>query len=116
MIFASHLVVYSQDADADRAVLRDVFGWESVDAGDGWLIFALPPAEAVIHPADQPSIALYLMSTDLDSDVRALESNGVQFAAVETARWGSVTTFTLPGGCRIGLYQPSHPSLITPPQ
>jgi hypothetical protein len=117
MIVGSHVVVFSRDADADRAVFRDVFGWDSVDAGGGWLIFALPPAEVAVHPAEaavQPAEAtgadLYLMSDDLSADMRRLEANGLLFSEVEQARWGNVTRFRLPGGAEIGLYQPSHPS------
>jgi len=114
MIFAAHLIVYSQDADADRAIFRDVCGWQSVDAGEGWLIFALPPTEVSVHPADQPSTQLYLMSTDLATDRRAFEAAGVLFSDIEEARWGSIAPFRLPGGCRIGLYHPSHPSPLAP--
>ena len=76
MISGSHVVVYSRDADADRAVFRDVFGWDSVDAGGGWLIFALPPAEVAVHPAEASGVDLYLTSDDLAADMRRLESKG----------------------------------------
>jgi hypothetical protein len=114
MIFGAHLLVYSKDAAADRAFLHDVLGLDGLDAGDGWLIFALPPAEAAIHPADHSATELYLMSTDLAADMRTLESRGVRLSEVETARWGSATRFSLPGGARVGLYQPTHPSPIAP--
>ena len=114
MIFGAHLLVYSADAVADRAFFRDVFGWSAVDAGNGWLIFALPPAETAVHPADQASTELYLMSNDLAADMRFLESRGVRLSEVEEAAWGSVTRFRLPGGARVGLYQPTHPSPISP--
>jgi len=113
MIFGVHLIVYSEDAAADRAFLRDVLGWDAVDAGNGWLIFALPPAEAAFHPADEPTTGLYLMSTDLAADMRTLESRGVRLHDVEVARWGSVTRFRLPGGAQVGLYQPTHPSPLS---
>jgi hypothetical protein len=113
MIFGIHLIVYSEDAAADRAFFREVLGWDAVDAGDGWLIFALPPAEAAVHPADEPSTELYLMSTDLAADMRTLEANAVRLSDVEVARWGSVTRFRLPGGARVGLYQPAHASPIS---
>ena len=112
MIFGAHLVVYSEDVAADRAFFRDVFGWATVDAGNGWLIFALPPAEAAVHPAEHSSIDLYLMCTDLAADMRALESRGIQLSEVEEAAWGSVTRFRLPGGALVGLYEPTHPSPI----
>jgi hypothetical protein len=114
MIFGTHLLVYSEDAAADRALFRDAFGWDAVDAGSGWLIFALPPAEAAIHPADHSSTELYLMSTDLTADIRTLESRGIRVSDVEEAAWGSLTRFRLPGGAQVGLYQPSHPSPIMP--
>jgi catechol 2,3-dioxygenase-like lactoylglutathione lyase family enzyme len=116
MIFGAHLLVYSEDAAADRAFFRDVFGWDTVDAGNGWLIFALPPTEAAVHPANHSDTdtELYLMSTDLRADMRALESRGVRLSDVEEARWGSVTRFRLPGGAQVGLYQPTHPSPIAP--
>jgi hypothetical protein len=114
MIFGAHLLVYSEDAPADRALLRDVLGWEAVDAGDGWLIFALPPAEAAVHPADHADTELYLMSSDLTADIRTLESRGIRLSEIEEARWGAVTRFRLPGGAQVGLYQPSHPSPISP--
>jgi hypothetical protein len=114
MIFGVHLIVYSEDATADRAFLGDAFGWDMVDAGDGWLIFALPPTEAAVHPSDGSDTELYLMSTDLEADMRALESRGVRLSDVEQAGWGSVTRFRLPGGAEIGLYEPAHPSPIAP--
>jgi len=114
MIFGAHVIVYSEDAAADRAFLRDAFGWDAIDAGNGWLIFALPPAEAAVHPADHSYTELYLMSTDLGSDIRTLESRGIRLSEVEEAAWGSVSRFRLPGGAQVGLYQPTHPSPISP--
>jgi hypothetical protein len=114
MIFGAHVVVHSDDAAADRALFRDAFGWAAVDAGNGWLIFALPPAEAAVHPGDHPHTELYLMSTELAADMAMLESRGIRLSEVEEAAWGSVTRFRLPGGARVGLYQPSHPSPISP--
>jgi hypothetical protein len=114
MIFGAHLLVYSEDAAADRAFFRDVLGWDAVDAGSGWPVFALPPTEAAVHPADRSGTELYLMSTDLAADMRLLESRGVRLSAVEEARWGSLTRFRLPGGAGVGLYQPTHPSPLAP--
>ena len=113
MIFGTHLILYSRDAEADRAFLRDVLGFSSVDAGRGWLIFALPPAEAAVHPAEENSgHELYLMSNDLAADVAALEIKGVFCTEVHKERWGSVTRVKLPGGGQVGLYQPTHPLAI----
>jgi catechol 2,3-dioxygenase-like lactoylglutathione lyase family enzyme len=112
VIFGAHVVLYSADAEADRAFLTDVLGFGSVDAGGGWLIFALPPAEAAVHPAAAPAAELYLMCDDLEEQMRALAERGVALSAVDEARWGSITKFTLPGGAEVGLYQPKHPTAI----
>jgi catechol 2,3-dioxygenase-like lactoylglutathione lyase family enzyme len=110
MIFGTHFVMYSRDADADRAFLRDVVGLPAVDAGHGWLILALPPAEAAVHPAEaNGKHELYLMCDDLAAEVQALEAKGVRCGEVREERWGSVTTIRLPGGGELGLYQPRHP-------
>jgi catechol 2,3-dioxygenase-like lactoylglutathione lyase family enzyme len=115
MIFGAHIVLYSKDAEADRAFLSEVLGLSSVDAGHGWLIFALPPAEAALHPADDEfSSELYLMCDDLAGEMRALSAKGVQFTETEEARWGTVTKIHLPSGGLIGLYQPRHPSPLFP--
>ena len=115
MVFGAHLILYSNDADADRAFLGEMFGFESVDAGGGWLIFALPPAEVAVHPAETPSAELYLLSDDLAADMRSLADRGVVCSEVEEPRWGSVTKVPLPGGGVIGLYQPRHPLAIDRP-
>ena len=113
MIFGAHLVIHSQDAEADRAFLRDVLGLASVDAGHGWLIFALPPAEAAVHPADGPGRhELYFMCDDLTAEISALADKGVQCSEVQEARWGSITRIGLPGGGEVGLYQPRHPTAL----
>jgi catechol 2,3-dioxygenase-like lactoylglutathione lyase family enzyme len=111
MIFGAHVIVYSKDAEADRAFLRDVLGFASVDAGHGWLIFALPPAEAAVHPAEENNRhELYFMCDDLKAEIAALEKRGVACSAVHEERWGSVTKITLPGGGELGLYKPRHAS------
>lgn len=112
MVFGAHVVVYSNDADADRAFLAEVLGFESVDAGGGWLIFALPPAEVAVHPAAAPAADLFLMCDDLGAEMAALADRGVVCSGVEEARWGSVTKIRLPGGGELGLYQPKHPTAI----
>jgi catechol 2,3-dioxygenase-like lactoylglutathione lyase family enzyme len=110
MMFGSHVVVYTSDADADRAFFRDVLGFPSVDAGHGWLIFALPPAEIAMHPAEASgAFEFYLTCDDLEAEMRDLRAKGVVCSEVEEARWGSITKITLPGGGEIGLYQPKHP-------
>jgi catechol 2,3-dioxygenase-like lactoylglutathione lyase family enzyme len=109
MIFGAHVILYSRDADADRAFFRDVLGFRSVDAGGGWLLFALPSAEAAVHPADENDVhELYFMCDDLAAEIAALEKKGISCTPVEEARWGAVTKMRLPGGGQVGLYQPKH--------
>jgi len=113
MISGAHVIVYSKDAEADRAFFQDVLGFPSVDAGRGWLIFALPPAEAAFHPADENGRhELYLMCDDLKAEMAALAKKGVACSDVQEARWGSITTIRLPGGGDVGLYQPKHPTAL----
>lgn len=110
MINGSHVVIHTQDADADRAFFRDVLGFPSVDAGRGWLIFRLPEPEAAFHPADENDRHdLYLMSDDLAADMADLRAKGVELEEIVEARWGSITKLRLPGGGVVGLYQPKHP-------
>lgn len=102
--------MYSRDADADRAFLRDVLGYPNVDAGGGWLIFKLPPAEVAVHPTDTAEThELYLMCDDLERTMEELRAKGVEFAdPVSDQGWGLLTAITLPGGGRLGLYEPRH--------
>ena len=114
MIFGAHVIVYSKDAAADRAFFSDALGLSSVDAGHGWLIFALPPAEVAVHPAEENGrYELYFMCNDLKAEISAFRKKGVSCAEVEQARWGSVTHIRLPGGGEVGLYQPKHPTALT---
>ncbi len=113
MISGAHIILYSKDAEADREFLRDVLGFKSVDAGHGWLIFALPPAEAAVHPADENGPhELYLMCDDLKAEMATLGAKGVPCSQVQEQRWGSITTIPLPGGGTLGLYQPKHPTAL----
>ena len=112
MISGAHVVVYSRNAEADRAFFRDILGFKSVDAGHGWLIFALPPAEAAFHPSENDIHELYFMCDDLRAEMARLAKKGVQCSPVEEARWGSVTKMRLPGGGNVGLYQPKHPTAL----
>jgi predicted enzyme related to lactoylglutathione lyase len=111
LISGAHILIYSRDAEADRAFFRDVLGLDSVDSGGGWLIFALPPAEVAIHPTEeQDHHELYLLCEDIEATVMELEQRGVPIKRpFDEPRWGRVTEITLPGGGRIGLYQPKHP-------
>ena len=119
MFTGAHFLLYSKDAEADRAFFRDILGLRAVDAGGGWLIFAMPPAEAGIHPVEGKfsqnhgghellGAVLYLMCDDLDAVTDSLKRKNVQCSEVQTAGWGRVTTIPMPSGGRIGLYQPSH--------
>jgi catechol 2,3-dioxygenase-like lactoylglutathione lyase family enzyme len=113
MISGAHVVLYSKNAEADRAFFRDVLGFKSVDAGHGWLIFALPPGEAAIHPSDQTGVLeLYFMCDDLKAEMTSLAKNGAKFSEVQEARWGSITKIRLAGGGEVGLYQPKHPTAL----
>ena len=114
MMFGAHLIVSSKDVKADRAFLREVLGLSSVDAGHGWLIFALPPAEVAVHPAEETGAhELYFMCDDLKAEISALGTKGVRCSEVQEARWGSITKIRLPGGGVVGLYQPKHPTALT---
>jgi catechol 2,3-dioxygenase-like lactoylglutathione lyase family enzyme len=113
MINGAHVMIYSKDADADRLFFRDVLGFPTVDAGHGWLIFALPPAEAGFHPADANGRhEVYLMCDDLSGTIEKLSSKGVKCTAPDDQGWGVVTSLSLPGGGEIGLYQPRHPTAL----
>src|ERR1700758_1918832 len=104
VISGAHVIVYSKNAEADRAFFRDVLKFKSVDAGHGWLIFALPPAEAAFHPTEENGVhEFYLMCDDLKAEMASLERGNVRFSAVEEARWGSFTKMRLPGGGTVGL-------------
>lgn len=113
MISGAHVILYSKDAEADRAFFRDVLGFPSVDAGRGWLIFALPPAEAAFHPSDQNGAhELYFLCDDLQAEIAGLAKKNVKCSEVHEERWGSITKVRLPGGGDVGLYQPKHPTAL----
>ena len=113
MITGAHVIVYSKDPEADRAFFRDTLNFSSVDAGHGWLIFALPPAEVAFHPAeDNGAHEMYFMCDDLKATMESLKQKKVKCGPVREERWGSLTTIMLPGGGKIGLYQPKHPTAI----
>jgi catechol 2,3-dioxygenase-like lactoylglutathione lyase family enzyme len=109
MITGAHTILYSPDADALRAFFRDVLGFPSVDAGGGWLIFGLPPAELAAHPGEKSGSELYLMCDDLEATMADLQAKGVELGPVSDQGWGRVTTIALPDGGELGLYEPRHP-------
>ena len=112
MIDGAHAIIYSNDAVADREFFKDVLGLPHVDAGGGWLIFELPPAEVAFHPAEsgKPAHELYLMCNDIDAAVKELKGRGVGVEApLYDERWGRLAFIRLPGGGRLGIYQPRHP-------
>jgi hypothetical protein len=112
VITGAHAIIYSRDPEGVRAIFEDVLELPSVDAGHGWLIFALPPAEIAAHPTDGPGHhELYLMCDDIHATVVALRARGVDVSRpIADERWGLVTAIALPGGSELGLYQPKHPS------
>ena len=112
MIRGAHTILYSTDAEADRAFLRDVLGLSHVDAGGGWLIFRLPPGEVAVHPAESSgAVELYLVCDDVAETVTELTGKGVVFdSPVSDQGWGLLTTLRLPGGGRLGLYEARHPT------
>ena len=125
MITGTHVLFYSTDAETDRSFFRDVLGLPALDVGGGWLIFALPPAEAGIHPVEKSEsrppmhggrsllgAVVYLMCDDLAAEMERLRAKKVECSAVETAEWGTKTTLRLPSGGEIGLYQPRHPTAL----
>ncbi len=109
MINGAHTIIYSTDAEADRAFLRDVIGLPHVDVGDGWLIFALPPSEVAVHPSGENNVhELYFMCDDVNTFIAEMEQRGVPHTPAENVGWGVRTTITLPGGGKLGVYQPRH--------
>lgn len=112
-ITGAHVILYSAEADQLRTTLTDLTGWRHVDAGNGWLIFALPPAELGVHPADSPKHELSFMCDDIDSTVADLRGKGTQFTGeIEQRRFGRAITMVLPGAVEVLLYEPGHPTAI----
>jgi catechol 2,3-dioxygenase-like lactoylglutathione lyase family enzyme len=112
MINGAHVLVYSSNADADRAFVRDVLGFRFVDVGHGWLIFGLPPSELAVHPNQGGPLTaeLYLMCDDVRAEIESLRAKGVTCAPITEERWGFRTAIRLPSGSELGLYQPTHPT------
>jgi hypothetical protein len=111
MIYGAHVIIYSTNAEADRAFFRDVLKYPAADAGHGWLIFALPPAEIAVHPSDENDVhEFYLMCDDVHSLMTEMKAAKVECSPIHEERWGSITRLTLPGGGKLGVYQPKHAS------
>jgi catechol 2,3-dioxygenase-like lactoylglutathione lyase family enzyme len=111
MINGAHVVIYSKDAEADRAFFRDVLKFPAVDAGHGWLIFAMPRAEVAFHDGDNnDKHELYFMCDDIKATLEELRKKNVKVSSVTEQRWGSLASFSLPGGGSVGVYQPKHAS------
>ena len=109
MINGAHSVIYSTDPDADRTFLRDVLGLPNVDVGGGWLIFGLPPAEVAVHPSEKNDVhELYLMCDDIEAFVAEVGKHDIACDPVDDQGWGLITRLTLPGGGKLGVYQPRH--------
>jgi catechol 2,3-dioxygenase-like lactoylglutathione lyase family enzyme len=109
MITGAHVIIYSKKPDTDRAFLRDILGLSHVDIGGGWLIFGLPPAELAVHPSSRNNVhELYLICEDIDAFMVAMQQKGITCSAVQTLSWGKRTQIKLPGGGKLGVYQPQH--------
>jgi catechol 2,3-dioxygenase-like lactoylglutathione lyase family enzyme len=111
MLTGAHVILYSKDAEADKALLRDVLKFKFIDVHQGWLIFRLPPAELAVHPSDENDMhELYLMTDDLDAEMALLKKAGIRCESASQQAWGRLTHIKLPGGGTLGLYQPRHAS------
>jgi hypothetical protein len=109
MIIGAHAIIYSKDAEADRAFLRDVLQFPNVDVGQGWLIFGLPPSEVAVHPGEENDHhELYLMVDDVQAFMAAMKSRNVECGELHDQPWGVLTQVTLPGGGKLGVYEPRH--------
>jgi hypothetical protein len=110
MIIGAHSIIYSMNPEADRAFLRDVLRFPHVDAGHGWLIFGLPPAEVAIHPAEKNNIhEFYLMCAGISEFIARMRKHKIRCGPVQSQPWGKLTQLTLPGGGKLGVYEPRHP-------
>jgi hypothetical protein len=109
MIIGAHSIIYSTDPDADRAFLRDVLRFPGVDVGGGWLIFGLPPAEVAIHPSEKNNIhEFYLMCDDAETFISEMQKRNIKCSPLQNQGWGVLTTISLPGGGKLGVYEPRH--------
>jgi catechol 2,3-dioxygenase-like lactoylglutathione lyase family enzyme len=116
-IFGAHTIIYSKDAEADRRFFRDVLKYRNVDVGGGWLVFALPPGELAVHPSDDNDVhELYLVCDDVKAVAAAMKKQEIPCSPIHEERWGSLVHVTLPGGGKLGIYQPKHALAIRRPR
>ena len=116
-IIGMHALIYSKQDEATRAFFRDVLGFPAVDAGRGWLIFAAPPTEIAVHPAEGEEYhELYLMCDDIEATIAELRGKGLSIGTIQEQPWGRVTQIPLPSGAQLGIYEPRHPMAITRPK
>ncbi len=109
MIIGAHTIIYSQKPEADRAFLRDVLRLPNVDVGEGWLIFGLPSSELAVHPSEKNNVhEFYFMCSDIHAFVAAMEAQSISCSSIRALGWGQLTQVTLPGGGKLGVYQPRH--------
>jgi hypothetical protein len=109
MIIGAHSIIYSTDPEADRTFIRDVLNFPFIDVGDGWLIFGLPPSEVAIHPSDHNNVhEFYLMCDDIQELIDEMQKHHITCDEVYEADWGLLSHLTLPGGGKLGVYQPRH--------
>jgi hypothetical protein len=110
-IIGAHAIIYSKSAEADRAFLQDVLGFGGVDVGGGWMIYGLPPGEVAVHPSDENDVhELYLMVDDLDEFLADMDARHIVYTDPSQQGWGMLTSVSLPGGGKLGVYQPRHAS------
>lgn len=110
MIIGAHSIIYSARPEADRAFLRDVLKFPTVDVGEGWLIFGLPPSEVAVHPSEENDVhEFYLMCDDIEAFIADMEKRSIPCGPAQDLGWGVLTQVTLPGGGKLGIYQPEHP-------
>jgi hypothetical protein len=109
MIIGAHAIIYSKSPEADRAFVRDVLEFPNIDVGGGWLIFGLPPSELAVHPSDENGVhEFYLMCADVEAFVAKMRKHRVACDAIQNQGWGLLTAIKLPGGGKLGVYQPRH--------
>jgi hypothetical protein len=117
MIIGAHSIIYSTNPELDRAFFRDVLKFPSVDIGDGWLVFGLPPAEVAVHPSEKNDVhELYLMCDDVQALTAEMKQHNIVYSEVQNQAWGLLIHLSLPGGGRLGIYEPRHsrPKAVTP--